>query len=282
MHFIVYQTTNLINGKVYIGYHRTANLNDEYLGSGVYLAKAIKKYGKQNFKRDILYVFDNENAARDAERSIVNEEFVARRDTYNLNIGGFGSSYYNVSTGKCHSNEANAKRAKSMRDKWANDDTRRIKLSTMMKKNNPMHNPVNIAKMRQNSIGKHGLKGKTGSEHPTYKLVSCIIVNSGENIKLTESEHRARNDVVTPGQTSKYIVNGNVFYNARLAIEYINSTFNVVGTPGVEFWSNNRANIIANKKIIKKGYFKEYAGKTWSDIGIQIHSLTNTERYGAN
>jgi group I intron endonuclease len=52
--YIIYITTNLINGKKYIGSHICDNIDDEYIGSGVYLKKAIKKYGKYNFKKSIL------------------------------------------------------------------------------------------------------------------------------------------------------------------------------------------------------------------------------------
>lgn len=53
MHFI-YRTTCLVNGKTYIGQHKH-NCNDKYyLGSGVIIKKAIKKYGKDNFVREIL------------------------------------------------------------------------------------------------------------------------------------------------------------------------------------------------------------------------------------
>jgi group I intron endonuclease len=49
---IVYKTTNLINGKCYIG--QDAKNNPAYLGSGVALNRAIKKYGKENFKKEIV------------------------------------------------------------------------------------------------------------------------------------------------------------------------------------------------------------------------------------
>ena len=54
---ILYKTTNLVNGKIYIGVHSTDNLDDGYLGSGVALLAAIKEYGKKSFKRDILKFF---------------------------------------------------------------------------------------------------------------------------------------------------------------------------------------------------------------------------------
>ena len=47
MFFIIYQTTNLINNKIYIGKHQTSDLDDGYLGSGKLLLQAIKKYGNK-------------------------------------------------------------------------------------------------------------------------------------------------------------------------------------------------------------------------------------------
>jgi len=52
--------SNKINGKIYIGKHETKDLDDKYMCSGVYLYRAIKKYGVENFDKTILYVFDNE------------------------------------------------------------------------------------------------------------------------------------------------------------------------------------------------------------------------------
>ena len=48
MYYFTYLTTNLANDKKYIGDHSTNNINDSYLGSGVYILKAIKKYIKSN------------------------------------------------------------------------------------------------------------------------------------------------------------------------------------------------------------------------------------------
>ena len=90
MHYIIYKTTNLINNKFYIGYHSTDDLNDTYMGSGKILKKAIERYGKDNFRREILYVFPTKEEALQKESEIVNEVFVSSNKTYNMKIGGEG------------------------------------------------------------------------------------------------------------------------------------------------------------------------------------------------
>ena len=90
IYFTVYQTNNLINGKIYIGVHKTKNLWDSYLGSGEYLIYAIEKYGRTNFKKEIICWFEDENSAYLKESELVNQEFVNRKDTYNIKLGGLG------------------------------------------------------------------------------------------------------------------------------------------------------------------------------------------------
>jgi hypothetical protein len=54
---IIYLTTNLITQEKYIGKDR--NNSSYYIGSGVNLKKAIKEYGRENFKKEILEVCVN-------------------------------------------------------------------------------------------------------------------------------------------------------------------------------------------------------------------------------
>ena len=94
LHYTIYKITNLVNNKIYIGKHQTTDLNDGYLGSGKLLLRAIDKYGAENFHKEILYVFDNEDDMNAKEREIVTEEFVLQESNYNLCVGGQGGFSY--------------------------------------------------------------------------------------------------------------------------------------------------------------------------------------------
>lgn len=90
MFYYLYKITNLINNKIYIGVHKTKNLNDCYMGSGTVLNAAIKKHGLQNFKKEILEFFSSESEMFLREKEVVTNDFLLREDTYNLRRGGNG------------------------------------------------------------------------------------------------------------------------------------------------------------------------------------------------
>jgi group I intron endonuclease len=88
-HFI-YKTTNLLNNKYYIGMHSTNNIDDNYVGSGKLLRYSIRKYGKHNFKCDILEYFDSREELVLKEKELVNQQILKDRSCLNLREGGSG------------------------------------------------------------------------------------------------------------------------------------------------------------------------------------------------
>lgn len=100
---IIYKITNLLNGKFYIGQDMKNDPN--YFGSGILIKKAIKKYGKKNFKKEILEYCSTKEELDSKEIFYINE-LKAIDNGYNLSIGGTGGSNFK---NKKHSEETKKK-----------------------------------------------------------------------------------------------------------------------------------------------------------------------------
>lgn len=88
MDYYIYLTTNKVNGKKYIGQHK-GKPDDSYLGSGIGILRAIKKYGKENFSKEILcYCETREEADRKEKEIIAKYNAVKSKQFYNNQEGG--------------------------------------------------------------------------------------------------------------------------------------------------------------------------------------------------
>lgn len=94
MFYTVYKVTNQITGKIYIGCHKTLDLDDSYMGSGKYLKRSQEKHGMHNFTKEILFVYDNSKDMFSKEAELVNADFVTEENTYNIKVGGCGGFQY--------------------------------------------------------------------------------------------------------------------------------------------------------------------------------------------
>ena len=122
----IYETTNNINGKKYIGKHKSSTFDTNYLGSGNNLRKAINKYGKENFSVRILEEIDTNQEDLDTKEVFWIEFYnaVKSKEYYNISYGketegwnidtkGSNNGFYN----KHHSEEAKVKISKANKGK---------------------------------------------------------------------------------------------------------------------------------------------------------------------
>jgi hypothetical protein len=89
--YTVYRTTNTVTGRFYIGVHKTNNPLDDYLGSGLALKEAIKKYGRKTFTKEVLFSFEHRDDAYAKEKELVTKVLIESGQVYNIATGGVPS-----------------------------------------------------------------------------------------------------------------------------------------------------------------------------------------------
>ena len=209
MKYTIYKITNIINDKIYIGKHQTKDPYDDYMGSGLYLKRAIKKYGVDRFEKKVLYIFDKKEDMDLMEAEIVDAEFIIRSDTYNLKLGGEGGFDYLNETGKniydTHSERweetrllGNIKRAELFKDEEYGKEIGR-KISEALEKyfeENPNHflgkKHTDESKKKIGKANAIQQKGKKNSQYGTCWIYS---ESSGESTKIKKEDlsfHLAR------------------------------------------------------------------------------------------
>lgn len=93
MYGYIYETINLVNGKRYIGQHRSETFDPKYYGSGVVFIKALKKYGSENFSITILEECNTEEELNKREIFYIEKyNAVEDKNYYNTSFGGESNS----------------------------------------------------------------------------------------------------------------------------------------------------------------------------------------------
>ena len=147
MYGYVYKTTNLINGRIYIGKHHGGILPG-YFGSGLLLKRAIKKYGRENFRLEVLSYGSNQLMLDGLEKKHIYEyrQVYGQSFLYNVADGGEGSP------GVIRSQEERKKRSEAQKGKPVIHRTGcqcnfcKTKRGELTGSNNPMYKRVHPEK----------------------------------------------------------------------------------------------------------------------------------------
>lgn len=166
MKYLLYEIKNNIDGKIYVGVHKTKVLDDGYMGSGKVIKRAIEKHGIENFTKTILETFESQEEMFAREKELITEEFLAREDTYNLRRGGLGGWDYLNDKNKFN-NQTHTIEHMTMMNRFAYakypDGTFRGK----------SHSAESRLKMSEKATGQQNFLGKSHSEI-TKKVMSEI------------------------------------------------------------------------------------------------------------
>jgi hypothetical protein len=184
-YFFIYKTTNLINNKEYIGIHKTNNLDDGYLGSGLALNRAIKKYGKENFKREILEFCEDYEKLLIKESEYVDIAWVNNDMNYNIKSG---RQQYGIL-----SDESKKKISDTLKKKYANGEIKPVIRSEYIVTEEQKEKISKTLKKRykeqeHHSNGKEPWnKGKKGVQVPWNKGKTLLPITEEQKEKISNS-----------------------------------------------------------------------------------------------
>jgi group I intron endonuclease len=182
-YYFIYSITNQINNKIYVGFHSTNNLDDNYMGSGIAINEAYNKYGKESFKKEILE-FCNEDNWQEREKYWI-KKLNTYKKGYNLTEGRDGGklskeTYKKVGQkrrGQKLSEETKKKISESERGKKLSTETKYKMSLAKSGKNHPLYgkkrSDENIKNISRSLIGRKSWnKGKSGiySEETIKKM----------------------------------------------------------------------------------------------------------------
>lgn len=160
---IIYKTTNLINGKFYIG--QDNKNNEKYFGSGLLITKAIKKYGINNFKKEILEFCSSKKELNEREIFWIEKLNSMNKEIgYNISKGGTGGKLVDVE----------AKKGKTYEEYYGVERSNEIKLKFSQKRKGKPNVLKNITREEVNIKISEGNKGKERTEINKIKISDSL------------------------------------------------------------------------------------------------------------
>lgn len=164
----VYLTTNLVNGKMYVGQHLSEGFDVKYKGSGTAVNRAFKKYGWDNFKCEVICWCSTQTQLNEAEDNYIRLLNTMSPNGYNLRGGGSKGKPCKESCKKMSEaqkkyfkNEENRKKMSETKKKYYESEEARKNMSEIKKKY--FENEENRKKQSEALKGRVAWnKGKTG------------------------------------------------------------------------------------------------------------------------
>ena len=174
-HYLVYKIINNINGKHYIGQHKTNNINDNYMGSGHMIKLAYKKYQLSSFTKIILFDFDNFEEMKKKKKELVPLSCCYPMDpmSYNIQEGGKQHQMNNNTKRLLSKAQSRYQSSLSIEKKIENQQTQKEIWE-------------NKSQQEKNKIIEKCRKANTGNRNPMYKH-ACTEYMSKEKIKQWKS-----------------------------------------------------------------------------------------------
>lgn len=118
--YYIYLITNKLNGKTYVGQHKVETLKkDSYFGSGIYLKRAIDKYGQENFEKTVLKYCETREQADFLEKKYISFYRLGGFAEYNIADGGEGGKTWDQH-GVPKSEIQKINQSRTMKEKYRN------------------------------------------------------------------------------------------------------------------------------------------------------------------
>ena len=184
MFYTIYKITNVINGKFYIGKHKTKCLNDGYMGSGKILKRAISKYGVDNFHKEILYICETENHMNLLERILVVPD---PEINYNLCEGGKGGfSFINKFV---YTKAKRAKHNKNISKLGANQTNKILKHKKEVNDPSWIRRNKNLSTAQKKYFANGGINGFSNKKHTEDTKKKIGQINSLKQTGTKNSQY---------------------------------------------------------------------------------------------